>query len=66
MLTPLFGGGLWVAVAQLSLVYYLGGAALHYVVPRLFPVKSIQVQPRPPGVVARDAFYSIGEPRAAT
>jgi hypothetical protein len=60
-LTPLYGGGFWVAYAQLCLFYYSVGALLHFVLPRLVPVHGIQQQPRKRGEVARDAFYSLGE-----
>lgn len=41
-------------------VYYTAGFVLHYVVPRLLPVKSVQRgQPRK-GQVASEALYSLG------
>lgn len=43
-------------------VYYAAGAVLHYVVPALFPVKSVQKgQPRQ-GQVTSEALYSLGAP----
>ncbi len=57
---PLYGGGFWVAFTQLTVFYYAMGAALHFVLPRIAPVKSIQHQPRKRGEVLRDAFYSLG------
>ncbi|KAG2483646.1 hypothetical protein HYH03_017522 [Edaphochlamys debaryana] len=59
-LVPLYGGGFWVAFTQLVVFYYTVGALLHFVVPRIVPVKGIQVQPRKQGDVLRDAIYSIG------
>lgn len=59
-LSPLYGGGFWVALVQLCAFYYAVGLAIHYVLPRVLSVKAIQQQPRKPGEVARDAFYSIG------
>ncbi len=45
----------------LSQVYYLAGCLLHYVAPRMFHVKTVQVaQPRK-HQVAWEAAYSIGE-----
>mmetsp|Transcript_12335 Transcript_12335/g.26636 ORF Transcript_12335/g.26636 Transcript_12335/m.26636 type:complete len:302 (-) Transcript_12335:896-1801(-) len=59
-LMPLYGGGFWVAFTQVCAFYYFAGIVLHWVFPRILPVKNIQPDPRKPGVVARDAFYSIG------
>ncbi|PRW20849.1 sterol desaturase [Chlorella sorokiniana] len=60
LLGPLYGGGFWVALRQLAAVYYLAGFVLHYVAPRMFPVRTVQVaQPRK-GQVAWEATYSIG------
>ncbi|GIL77889.1 hypothetical protein Vretimale_6578 [Volvox reticuliferus] len=57
---PLYGGGFWVAFVQLTLFYYVVGAVLHFLLPRIAPVKHIQHQPRKRGEVLRDAFYSLG------
>lgn len=57
---PLYGGGFWVALAQLTAFYYAIGAVLHFVLPRVVAVKGIQHQQRKKGDVARDAFYSTG------
>ncbi|GLC45014.1 hypothetical protein PLESTB_001743700 [Pleodorina starrii] len=57
---PLYGGGFWVAFTQLTVFYYTMGAVLHFVLPRIVPVKAIQAQPRKRGEVLRDAFYSLG------
>lgn len=59
-LLPLYGGGFWVAFSQLILFYYAVGAILHYVLPRILPVKGIQQQARKRGEVLRDAVYSLG------
>ena len=59
-LLPLYGGGFWVACAQLATFYYLCGLLIHSIVPRCFKVHSIQVQPRKPGSVQRDALLSLG------
>ncbi|KXZ52174.1 hypothetical protein GPECTOR_10g803 [Gonium pectorale] len=59
-LRPLYGGGFWVAFAQLAVFYYSVGALLHWALPRLLRVQAIQTQPRKKGEVLRDAFYSIG------
>uniref|UniRef100_A0A7S3VH27 Fatty acid hydroxylase domain-containing protein n=1 Tax=Dunaliella tertiolecta TaxID=3047 RepID=A0A7S3VH27_DUNTE len=60
LLTPLYGGGFVPAFAQLFVFYYVVGALLHWGIPLLFPVQSVQPQPRAHGSVARDAFYSLG------
>lgn len=114
LLTPLYGGGYWVAFRQLAAVrggalpacrrrrrslgasclalalarppsrpmlcaaellssgahnqpcllplqtYYAAAVILHYVVPRLLPVKSVQKASPRPGQVAFEALYSIG------
>lgn len=60
LLGPLYGGGFWVAFRQLAAVYYLAAFVLHYVAPRVFPVRSVQVaQPRK-NQVAWEAIYSLG------
>lgn len=41
-------------------VYYTAGFVLHYVVPRLFAVKSVQQRKPRPGQVAQEALHSIG------
>ncbi|GFR42198.1 hypothetical protein Agub_g3089 [Astrephomene gubernaculifera] len=61
-LHPLYGGGFWVAMTQLTVFYYIAGAILHFVVPRFVSVKNIQVQSRKQGEVQRDAIYSLGKP----
>ena len=63
-LPPLYGGGYLVALLQVCVVYYGASVAIHWLGPLAFPVKSIQVQPRQPGQVRREAFYSLGEERA--
>eukprot|EP00877_Chromochloris_zofingiensis_P005495 jgi/Chrzof1/14947/Cz09g21230.t1 len=57
---PLYGGGFIAACVQLTALYYLAGLVLHHVIPRVFPVKGIQLQPRDKGDVARDAICSLG------
>jgi hypothetical protein len=58
---PLWGGGFFVALTQLTVFYYSLGAVLHFVLPWLSPVKGIQEQQRKPGEVSRDAFNSLGK-----
>lgn len=60
LLGPLYGGGFWVAFRQLVAVYYTAGFLLHYVVPRLFSVKSVQQRKPRPGQVAQEALHSLG------
>lgn len=57
---PLYGGGFWVALLQATCVYYAAAIVLHYLVPALFPVKSIQKGDRQPRQVAREACSSLG------
>jgi hypothetical protein len=61
-LAPLCGGGFLVAFLQIVALYYPAAILLHYIVPSILPVKTIQVQPRNPGDITRDALGSIGEP----
>ena len=65
-MSPLHGGGFKVAYAQLCAFYYISAVLLHHVVPALVPVKSVQQEQRSRGSVARDALYSLGEPRTPT
>lgn len=44
-----------------SQVYYAAGILLHYVVPSLLPVKSVQKGQRRKGQVTSEALYSIGK-----
>jgi len=60
-LPPLTGGGFWVAFAQVALVYYGFAAAIHWLIPRLFAVESVQVGQRRPGQVRKEALLSIGK-----
>lgn len=46
---------------QVSLVYYIGAFVLHYVVPQLYAVHSIQVGTRRPGQVTEEVLRSPGE-----
>lgn len=48
------------SVTQVSLVYYIGAFLLHYVVPQLYPVHSIQVGSRRPGQVKEEVLRSPG------
>ena len=57
---PLYGGGYWVALAQACLVYYLLAVVLHWVVPALLPVRSIQPGKRRSGQVTQEALNSLG------
>ena len=43
MLAPLYGGGFAVAVAQVAAIYYGVSAAIHWGIPAVLDVKSIQV-----------------------
>lgn len=60
ILGPLYGGGFWVAFRQLAAVYYAAAVVLHYVVPAVLPVKSVQKGQRRKGQVTAEALYSIG------
>lgn len=57
---PLHGGGFVTALLQVSLVYYLGAFLLHFVVPQLAAVHSIQVGSRRPGQVTQEVLNSPG------
>lgn len=57
---PLVGGGYGVALLQVSLVYYVAAAVLHYVVPALVSVQSVQHASPKPGQVRQEALRSIG------
>jgi hypothetical protein len=59
-LAPLYGGGFWVAYAQLCAFYYCCGILLHNILPALINFKSVQPLPRKPWSVQRDAFFSLG------
>lgn len=52
------------AASTTSQVYYTAGFVLHFVVPRLFAVKSVQQRKPRPGQVAQEALHSIGAPLA--
>lgn len=56
----LVGQGFWVALLQAVLFYYAAGAAIHWVIPRLAPVRSIQKHARGAHDVRRDALFSLG------
>lgn len=58
---PLYGGGYWVAVWQVAITYYCASAVLHWVVPALWDVKSVQKGQRRPGQVLQEARDSIGK-----
>ena len=60
-LPPLYGGGYCIAFLQIFFVYYGASIAIHWLGPLVFPVKSIQVQPRQPGQVRREAINSLGK-----
>jgi hypothetical protein len=60
-LPPLTGGGFWVAFAQVALVYYGFAAAIHWAIPVLFEVESVQVGNRRPGQVKKEALLSRGK-----
>lgn len=48
------------AFFQAALVYYAAAIFLHYVVPRIYKVQSVQVSTRQKGQVSREAWSSIG------
>ena len=56
----LYGGGYWVAFAQVCVVYYTAASILHFVVPALFPVASVQAGKRKPHQTRTEALNSIG------
>jgi hypothetical protein len=60
-LLPLYGGGLPVALAQVTAVYYAVAVMLHCVVPALLRPPSIQVAPRRSGQAWQEAQNSLGE-----
>lgn len=49
-----------VAFSQLCVVYYATAVLLHYIVPSIARVKSVQNRPRSSGQVRREALQSIG------
>lgn len=57
---PLYGGGFWVAFTQACLVYYAAAAALHFLVPRVMSVSSVQVGKPKQGQVLNEAINCIG------
>lgn len=58
---PLYGGGFLAALVQACMVYYVTAVLLHYVVPRLARVKSVQSgRRRRKGQVFTEAVNSIG------
>lgn len=59
--SPLHGGGFFVAFAQICTFYYIAACALHFVLPSLVKVENIQPRARKQGEARRDAFFSIGE-----
>ena len=56
----MYGGGFSLAFAQLLMFYYSAGCILHFLVPRVLPVISIQEHERRPGDVQRDCIQSLG------
>jgi hypothetical protein len=58
----LYGGGFGLAFAQLLTFYYAAGCILHYVVPHILPVVSVQEHQRHPSDVQRDCLQSLGAP----
>ena len=58
---PLVGGGFWPAFLQVSAAYYAAAVLLHYIVPALVRVRSIQKGQRRPGQVSEEAAQSLGE-----
>jgi len=57
----LYGGGFWIAFSQACIVYYGAAVMLHYVVPTLLPVRTVQKGNRSKGQVSREIFNSLGE-----
>lgn len=58
---PLYGGGYWAALGQVASVYFASAVLLHYVVPALLPMRSIQKGQRRPGQVTQEVINSLGE-----
>ena len=56
-----YEGGFWVAFRQLVVFYYACGFLIHFVAPKLLPVKNIQTSERKSGEVRRDALCSLGQ-----
>jgi Delta7-sterol 5-desaturase len=59
MWPPLYGGGFWVAFAQAATVYYTAATTLHYIVPAVTQVRSVQKGHPAQGQVTREAFASL-------
>eukprot|EP01024_Parvocaulis_polyphysoides_P031644 TRINITY_DN28517_c0_g1_i4.p1 TRINITY_DN28517_c0_g1~~TRINITY_DN28517_c0_g1_i4.p1 ORF type:complete len:304 (+),score=4.35 TRINITY_DN28517_c0_g1_i4:85-912(+) len=57
---PLVGGGFQFAFLQLFLFYYVLGFLLHFVLPKIFNVKSIQKNPRKDNQLQQESFNSLG------
>ena len=61
ILPPLVGGGAPLAMLQLCTVYYIGAAAVHYVLPRVVrATPALQHKTIERGQVAREAVLSLG------
>ena len=60
-LLPLYGGGYRVAFMQVLVVYYAAASILHWVVPALVTVHSVEKGRRRPGQVAQEAWDCLGE-----
>lgn len=48
------------AFVQAASVYYIAAIVLHYIVPRVYNVRSVQVSSRQKGQVRREAWSSVG------
>ena len=59
---PLLSGqGFVVAFLQAASVYYIAAIVIHYLIPSIFPVRSVQQGKKPrPGQVMREALTSVG------
>lgn len=58
---PLYGGGYVCAVLQIAVIYYGISALLHFVLPRLHHVESVQQGKRRENQIAQEVKNSVGE-----
>ncbi len=57
---PLYGGGLAAATLQIGAIYFGISLTVHYLIPALVPVSTIQVQPRRKNQVLLECFHCLG------
>jgi hypothetical protein len=57
---PLYGGGLVAATLQIGAIYFGISLTVHYLIPALIPVSSIQVQPRRKNQVLLECLHCLG------